>query len=285
MRPALAPTAVADVLVGAVYAGGGTTFPVIGACIASACIYMGGMVLNDLADRDKDAYLNPQRPLVVNPKLAPMAWVTVLILFLVGLFFAAWAGVGIVGGVVAALAITYCILTNGKFPADVLTMGTVRAANLGMGLAVAGFNLFSAEAATMLIAYGLYIGGISAASRAEDFKTDGARRKTVTVSSAVMLVGVGAMSSMAADAGGMSLFLLMLGPIGLLLLLVLKAGDKASVKRFVLYSLLGIYVLHACLMWSTKHFLTAGAMVGLAALSYVILRALKPAPEPTSPTA
>ncbi len=74
LRPALVPTAIADVVAGYAFCGGGAFFGLLAACGASACFYMGGMVLNDLADRERDAYLNPNRTLVQHPGLASQAW-------------------------------------------------------------------------------------------------------------------------------------------------------------------------------------------------------------------
>lgn len=274
MRPALVPTAVADVLTGAIYGGGAPFLPILGACAGSACIYMGAMVLNDLADRDKDAYLNPHRPLVLHPRLSAAAWAAVLILFLLGLFFTAWAGIGTVGAIVAGLAILYNLLASKRFPADVITMGAARAANLSMGLVLAGFIIGSADGISLLLGYGAYIGGITAASRTEDFKSDRARRKGVAFATIPMVIGIGAIASLAPDAGAASLFLLPLGPILVLLLLCLKSGDKPSVKRFVKYSLLGIYVIHACLLWSRTYHISAGVMVALAVFSIWLMRVL-----------
>ena len=54
LRPALAPTAAADVLAGAAFAGGADAAALTLALAGSVCLYAGGMVENDLCDRERD---------------------------------------------------------------------------------------------------------------------------------------------------------------------------------------------------------------------------------------
>ena len=208
LRLALVPTAVADVVTGAAYASASTpVLRTIGACLAGSCFYMGGMVLNDLADRTRDAYLDPDRPLVRHPGLASQAWGMVLALVALGLLLASISGVPLYGAVVAALAVAYDLGAKKTFPADALTLGGARAANLAMGIGVAGGAL-DWGAWTLIMGYGVYIAGVTGASRTEDFKERGRRRQWLAVSTLPMLVGCGAMSSLAEPGGGITLFLL-----------------------------------------------------------------------------
>jgi 4-hydroxybenzoate polyprenyltransferase len=271
LRPALVPTAVADVVAGYVFGGGGALGRLLAACGASACFYMGGMVLNDLADRERDAYLAPDRPLVQYPGLAPQAWGLVLVLFLLGLVLGLVAKVALLGAVVAALAIAYDLVAKKHFPADVLTMGAVRAANLGLGVAIAG-AAWGPNAWTLLLGYGAYIAGVTLASRTEDYKDDGKRRKTLALAALPMLIGLGALASLEYDA---IYFLPGLGVVALLLH-ALRVGSRDGARTFVLYALLGIPLLHACLLWSSGHVLGVGVMAALLAASIYLLRLLRP---------
>jgi len=65
MRIPNAPTAAADVLAGALLAGAGNGHAAALAvlCVASVCLYTGGIVLNDVADAKRDAQLRPERPI------------------------------------------------------------------------------------------------------------------------------------------------------------------------------------------------------------------------------
>ena len=271
LRPALVPTAIADVVAGYAFCGGGAFFGLLAACGASACFYMGGMVLNDLADRERDAYLNPNRTLVQHPGLASQAWGMVLILFMAGLGLSLLANVALVGATVAALAILYDLAAKKKFPADAIVMGATRGANLAMGVAVCG-GAWDAGTWTLLFAYAAYIAGVTGASRTEDLESDVARRKGLALAALPMLLGIAGLSSLSMNP---VYFVPGIGVI-VLLLHALRVGSKAGAKTFVLYSLFGIYVLHACLLWSHGRLLAVGLMAGGLALSIYLLKLLRP---------
>ncbi|MEM8884213.1 MAG: UbiA family prenyltransferase [Planctomycetota bacterium] len=272
LRPALVPTAVADVLTAAVFFGGAPLLRLLGACGASASFYMGGMVLNDLADRERDAYLNPHRPLVQHPGLAPQAWGMVLVLFMAGLLLGVAANVAMQAAIVAALAIFYDLFAKKHFPADAMAMGACRAANFGMGISLAGVGWGNTEAITLLLGYGAYIGGLTGASRTEDFEQDSGRRKGVFLAALPMLVGIGAYSSVEPSA----VFFLPGLVVVVLTLHALRAGTPVAAKQFVLYALLNIYVLHGALLLARGHFLTALLVIGLMAGSVYLMRMMKP---------
>ncbi|MHC4955885.1 MAG: UbiA family prenyltransferase [Planctomycetota bacterium] len=276
LRPALVPTAIADVVTGAAWASGDA--PVLKtalAAMAGACIYMGGMVLNDLADRDKDVYLAPDRPLVRHPGLASQAWGMVLVLFTAGILLAIWAGVPLLGAMLAGLAVLYDVGAKKTFPADALTLGGARAANMAMGVGVAGgpwdFNTW-----TLLLGYGLYIAAITAISRTEDFKDGGLRRKWLAAALAPLLIACGAMSSLAEPGGGITLFLVPSLALAVAVLHAMKDGTGDAAKRLVLRCLLCIFLLQGVLLWSTDHFVAASIIAALGALSIYLLRAMRP---------
>jgi len=275
LRLALVPTAIADVVTGAAYAGDVSVLRTIGACIASACFYMGGMVLNDLADRNRDVYLDPERPLVKYPGLASQAWGMVLVLFTAGLLLASVSGVPLFGAIVAAFAVLYDLGAKKTFPADALTMGGARAANMAMGIAVGGGAL-NWGAWTLIIGYGVFIAGVTGASRTEDFKEVRRRREWLAISILPMLVACGALSSLAQPGGGITLFLLPAVVLIVALLRALKVGTSAATKKFVLHCLLCIFLLHGVLLWSTHHWIAAAIVVALAVSSIYLLRILKP---------
>jgi len=75
MRVPNAPTAAADVLAGALLAGagGGQAAALVVLCLASMCLYTGGIVLNDVADARRDAQLRPERPIPAGQVRRPTA--------------------------------------------------------------------------------------------------------------------------------------------------------------------------------------------------------------------
>ena len=66
LRLSLAPSAVADILVGLAIGGSGrlpSLFTCAAAVLGSLLIYHGGLALNDWVDREHDARTRPERPL------------------------------------------------------------------------------------------------------------------------------------------------------------------------------------------------------------------------------
>jgi 4-hydroxybenzoate polyprenyltransferase len=188
-----------------------------------------------------------------------------------GLGLSLLADVALVGATVAALAILYDLAAKKKFPADAIVMGATRGANLAMGVAVCG-GAWDAGTWTLLFAYAAYIAGITGASRTEDLESDVARRKGLALATLPMLLGIAGLSSLSMNP---VYFLPGIGVI-VLLLHALRVGSKQGAKTFVLYSLFGIYLLHACLLWSHELWLAVGLMAGGLALSIYLLKLLRP---------
>ena len=65
MRPANVATALADVLAGYAVAGLGNPRALPWLLLSTACLYAGGVVLNDFFDRDVDRLERPERPIPV----------------------------------------------------------------------------------------------------------------------------------------------------------------------------------------------------------------------------
>src|SRR4051794_10139688 len=63
LRPANVVTALADVLAGAAVAGEPWSASLPWLLASTACLYAGGVVLNDVADRTIDAAERPERPI------------------------------------------------------------------------------------------------------------------------------------------------------------------------------------------------------------------------------
>ena len=89
LRPALAPTAAADVIAAAAFAGGADALRIAAAAAGSICLYTAGMAQNDLCDRAVDRQKQPGRPLVAHPELVRSAVLLMLGLFAAGVGLAA----------------------------------------------------------------------------------------------------------------------------------------------------------------------------------------------------
>ena len=177
LRPANVATALADVLAGFAVGGlrNGRTLPWL--LLATACLYAGGVVLNDVFDRHIDRAERPERPIPsgrVPLALAAGIGATLLVLGVA----AAAAANGAAGRV--ALAIAACVLLYdawGKRYAAVapINMGLCRALNLLLGMAASPEALRRAWPLALIPL--LYIGGVTALSRGE---VHGGSRQTAT---------------------------------------------------------------------------------------------------------
>ena len=185
LRLSLAPSALADVAAGAVFAQGG--FHPAGRELwtmlaASACVYHGGMALNDWADREHDARTRADRPIPSGRISARAALVVALALLALGVGLAwsvapstgAWTSLAAVG------AIAYDLVGRGPVLGPLL-LALCRAANLGSGIALGLVHGTSHSATPVevqfahvvpLVFYGAYVFGVSRIGRLEDAEDD-----------------------------------------------------------------------------------------------------------------
>lgn len=125
-----------DVLVGAAWDGSAGTAgaPLASGVIGSSFVYLGGMALNDWADRDIDAVERPRRPIPAGEIAPPAALATAL-----GLTAASLAAARLGGGrrlklagALAAVVWTYDLMTKDT-PAGPWTMASARALDVLVG--------------------------------------------------------------------------------------------------------------------------------------------------------
>ncbi len=273
LRPALAPTAAADLFAGALFASATISPRLLPAALGSMAIYMGGMALNDLCDRRRDAALFPHRPLVADPGLVVPARRLAAGLFAGGLLLHAAAGVLLPGLLVAALAAAYDFGAKRRFPLDAFTLGAARASNLCVGVWAAGGSLDS-PSLTYALAYLCYIGGITGASRAEDLPRPGARRVALVFSLLPMLLGLGGIASLVPATPRTAALLLPLLLIVASLLRALRDGSRQAMMRHVFACLVAIYAFHAAALWITGRALGLVPVAACALASLGLLRLL-----------
>lgn len=183
-RLSLAPSALADVAAGLVLGGAGA-FPAARettlALAASACVYHGGMVLNDWADRDEDRVARADRPIPSGAIAARTALLAGLLLVAASIALAALvaprAALWMAG--LAALVVAYDFVGRGPLRGPFL-LGACRAANLGFGVFVArelglGYPELEPAFAPLLVAlYFVYVASVSVVARLEDVSSDAA---------------------------------------------------------------------------------------------------------------
>lgn len=171
LRLSLAPSAPADVAAGFVLAAGAFSgrAPWI-AMLASACVYHGGLALNDWADRHEDARTRPGRPIPSGAIPARAALVLALLL-LAGGPLLALAGARAAAGplaLVSALALSYDLAGRGPWRGPLL-LGLCRAGNLGAGLALGAGGMPPRSFLLLVpLLYGLFVFAVSRLARLED---------------------------------------------------------------------------------------------------------------------
>lgn len=172
MRPANIVTAVADILAGAAVtlAAMGTAFALAELSLlaaASACIYAGGVVLNDVFDRKLDEVERPERPIPSGRASFSSAAVLGALLMFAGIGFAAaasWPSAGLAFSI-ALLAVLYDARAKHHMLAGPLCMGLCRGLNLLLGMSLALGTL--ADWWLLMLIPLAYIAAITAISRGE----------------------------------------------------------------------------------------------------------------------
>ena len=184
LRPPNVVTAVADVLAGYAIAGRwhGSRLPFL--LGATACLYAGGVVLNDYFDRAIDAAERPERPIPSGRVPATVAATLGSGLLLAGIIlgFAATRAAGTVAIALAACVLAYDAWVKRHAFAGPVTMGTCRGLNLVLGMAaVPGAPANHWSLGLLSVAY---IAAVTMVSRGE---VHGSRRGVAAIALAVIV--------------------------------------------------------------------------------------------------
>lgn len=171
-------TAVADIFLGYALTAGPRFSQRFGlVVIASAGLYLGGMVLNDILDEAKDAQERPNRPIPSGRVSRKNAWIFYGVLTVIGLM-AAFAASGL-SAAVAATIVLLVWLYDGPLKRTVLgppAMGACRSGNIILG-ASAGLGTWTSisdpKVYWVAAAMGVYICGLTLFARKEASETPG----------------------------------------------------------------------------------------------------------------
>jgi 4-hydroxybenzoate polyprenyltransferase len=199
LRPANVITALADILAGAAVAGAPWSSGVAWLLPSSACLYAGGVVLNDCFDRRIDAIERPERP-IPSGRISIAAAATLGGgLLAVGIALAAGAGPAALrtAAAVAALVVLYDALGKHHAFLGPVNMGACRAGNLLLGMAVVpGAAAIHWPLAGLPLAY---IAGVTVISRGE---VGGSKRPVAFVALGLVIAVVAALVGVADRTGG-----------------------------------------------------------------------------------
>jgi 4-hydroxybenzoate polyprenyltransferase len=181
MRPANIVTAVADILAGIAIAGffypaPDDFSPVVWLVLATAGLYGGGVVMNDVFDARLDSVERPERPIPSGLISRTAAAVQGLLLLAAGVFFAFLVSVfsGVLALTIAVAAVTYDKWTKHHSFFGPLNMGICRGLNLLLGLSIIPAQ--AEEQWYLAIVPVVYIGAITMISQGEVY---GGKKQTL----------------------------------------------------------------------------------------------------------
>ncbi|HKK77046.1 MAG TPA: UbiA-like protein EboC [Saprospiraceae bacterium] len=141
MRPANIVTAIADILAGISVAGflfKGSIAEILGLVLATIGLYGGGVVFNDVFDRELDKVERPERPLPsgqVSLKQASLLGGSLLVLGILAAGTVSWESAGL-ALLVAILALTYDKYAKHYVVLGPINMGLCRSFNLLLGISI-----------------------------------------------------------------------------------------------------------------------------------------------------
>jgi 4-hydroxybenzoate polyprenyltransferase len=166
-RPANVATALADVLAGYAVAGLANHTALAWLLLSTACLYAGGVVLNDVFDRDIDRAERPERP--IPSGRVPVGAASILGggLLALGVLAGslATAAAGVVAAATAASVLLYDAWGKRQGLLGPVNMGMCRGLNLLLGIAAAPAVLADAWPLGLLPL--VYIAAVTAVSRGE----------------------------------------------------------------------------------------------------------------------
>jgi hypothetical protein len=133
----------------------------------SAMMYLAGMALNDLADRDEDARERPERPIpsgAISPRTAAIVGSTLLF---AGIGVARGAGASWTAPALAALVVAYDFKLKHSATLGPIAMGACRSLSLLMGVEAAGGLDGVAHGSEPAALLGAYVAGLTLLARSE----------------------------------------------------------------------------------------------------------------------
>ena len=143
----------------------------LGLLLTSCCLYLAGMVFNDVFDREQDAAERPGRPIPSGRVSLKSAIILGMILMAVGLTSAAFvSGVSFQVSLLLVVAILGYDSVLKRTPLGPLAMGSCRCLNVLLGGSLQSAwvpNMFSMPLLGAAIGLGLYITGVTVFARTE----------------------------------------------------------------------------------------------------------------------
>ena len=198
LRPPNVVTAMADVLAGYAVAGLGNGRALPWLLAATAGLYAGGVVLNDVFDRRLDAVERPERPIPSGRVPAAHAATLGSVLLVAGVASAAQAtrAAAVIALCIAALVVLYDAWGKHRAAFGPVNMGLCRGLNLVLGMAAVPATM-SGHWPLALLSF-VYIAAATAVSRGE---VSGGKRGPAALALISLIGVVGVLAAIAAGSG------------------------------------------------------------------------------------
>ncbi|HKS16592.1 MAG TPA: UbiA family prenyltransferase [Planctomycetota bacterium] len=264
-------TAMADSAVGAALVGVNllTCARAIPAVAASAFLYAGGMVMNDLCDRERDRTLHPERPIPSGRVSTREATWFTLILFIAALGVSMIAGLqaGIGAIVIVALICLYNRLLKHSAVTGSLGMAAVRGANMAMGALAVGALPVSPEFPWIPIAVlSAYVFALTMWSTRED--QAGSRGYLAVIGAAMAWIPLASALKPAPWRWTALLPSLWIAPW---VVRALVRPERGRLMQVIRWGVLGIIVLDASFLAALGRWTEAGVVAGLLIPALLLL--------------
>jgi 4-hydroxybenzoate polyprenyltransferase len=266
VRPANVATALADILAGYGIAGLGNHAALPWLLVSTACLYAGGIVLNDVFDRDVDRVERPERAIPSGRVTVRTAAILGAVLLAAGVLAAVMANAtaGSVAAATAAVVILYDSWGKRQPIFGPLNMGMCRGLNLLLGISATPGALTGAWHLALLPT--AYITGVTALSRGE---VHGGRREVAAFALISLSLVLVALLLLAAAHGSMAAVVLT-GILGWRILPVFwrayRTPAPGSIRQAVKAGVLSLAWLDAALAAAF-----AGAMYSLIVLGAALI--------------
>lgn len=198
LRPANVATALADVLAGFAVAGLANRAALPWLLVATACLYGGGVVLNDYFDRDIDSRERPERPIPSGRVPAAHAAALGGLLLASGVLcgWAAGPAAGWIAAILAGVVLLYDVWGKRHGVVAPLNMGLCRGLNLLLGMAAVPAALETAWPLALIPV--AYIWAVTSLSRGE---VHGGSRRAATSAIGVLSGALAALVAVALGSG------------------------------------------------------------------------------------
>jgi hypothetical protein len=168
MRAPAVFSAIGDPLAGMLITGGrwsGASPPAL--ALAAGSMYLGGMALNDVADREEDAVERPERPIPSGAVSVGAAAALGGSLLLLGWLAARRAGAPVTGAALGVMIVAYDFRLKHSVKAAPVAMGACRSLSLLMGAEASGGAKGVRRGIDAALLLGTYVAGVTMFARGE----------------------------------------------------------------------------------------------------------------------